>query len=138
MEKTKEYTNGDVTVIWKPGLCIHSGKCVQGMPEVFKPKDRPWIQADGAESEKLMKVIDRCPSGALSYRKSGEQTSNDANATSEKTKVEVLKNGPLMVTGPLEVTHADGSSEVKKRNTAFCRCGRTGNIPFCDGSHNDN
>lgn len=136
MEITKEYTNGEVTVVWKPKLCIHSAKCVQGMPDVFKPKDKPWIQAGGADSEKLMKTIDRCPSGALSYYKKGETTGGEPTAATSGTKVEVLENGPLMVSGPLEVTLPDGSTQMKKRNVAFCRCGKTGNVPFCDGSHN--
>ena len=51
------------------------------------------------------------------------------------TKVEVLENGPLMVKGSIEITHTDGSKETKTRNTAFCRCGKTGKTPYCDGSH---
>ncbi|MDT0556561.1 CDGSH iron-sulfur domain-containing protein [Patiriisocius hiemis] len=54
----------------------------------------------------------------------------------ENTKVEVLENGPLMVHGSTTIVHTDGSTEEKQRATAFCRCGKTGNIPFCDGSHN--
>ncbi len=136
MEITKEYTNGEVTVVWKPKLCIHSAKCVQGMPEVFKPKDKPWIQAEGADSEKLMKTIDRCPSGALSYYIKGESSSVESASESSSTTVEVLENGPLMVSGPLEVVLPDGSTQTKKRNAAFCRCGKSGNVPYCDGSHN--
>ncbi|MCH8494616.1 MAG: (4Fe-4S)-binding protein, partial [Balneolales bacterium] len=39
----KEYTNGEITIVWQSGKCIHSGNCVKGSPEVFQPKDRPWI-----------------------------------------------------------------------------------------------
>lgn len=136
MEKTKEYTNGDVTVVWKPGLCIHSAKCVHGMPDVFKPKDKPWIQAEGANSEQLMKTIDRCPSGALSYYREGDTELVGSSAGTSPFTVEILEDGPLMVSGPFVVTYRDGRTEEKKRNTAFCRCGQTGNVPFCDGSHN--
>ena len=59
----------------------------------------------------------------------GSQTSNF------RTTVEVLDNGPLMVYGPLSVKHSDGKEEQKERNTAFCRCGKSDNKPFCDGSH---
>jgi len=135
MEVKKEYSHDGVTVVWKPGLCIHSGKCVQGLPHVFKPKDKPWIQPENATGEELMKTIDRCPSGALSYYAGDVANSEENNKAMENTKVEILDNGPLMVSGPVMITHSDGSTEIKNRNTAFCRCGKTGNIPFCDGSH---
>ncbi len=43
-QKSKEYTNGELTVVWKPGLCIHSAKCVEALPEVYHPKEKPWIK----------------------------------------------------------------------------------------------
>lgn len=137
MSITKEYSNGDLTVVWKPGLCIHSKKCVHGLPDVFKPNDKPWIQVENASSESLMTTIDTCPSGALSYYKTADgPPSEEKQDTMKETKVEVLENGPLMVHGTVEVVHTDGSTETRKRSAAFCRCGKTGNIPFCDGSHN--
>ena len=63
----KEYTNGELTIVWKPGKCIHSGICVKTLPEVYKPKEKPWIQPEGATTEELKAQIDQCPSRALSY-----------------------------------------------------------------------
>ena len=68
MAEEKEYSNGELTVVWKPDVCIHSGNCVKGLPEVFKPGERPWVKVDKASSEELRKTIDTCPSGALSYK----------------------------------------------------------------------
>ena len=51
----------------KPELCIHSGRCVRGLPEVFKPKEKPWITPEGSTTEKIIAQVKRCPSGALSY-----------------------------------------------------------------------
>ena len=62
-----KYTNGEVTVVWKPNLCIHSGNCARGLQEVFKPREKPWIKMDGATSERIMEQVKKCPSGALSY-----------------------------------------------------------------------
>ena len=64
---TKEYTNGEITIVWQSGKCIHSGNCVKGNPEVFKPREKPWITPENSNSEKIMRTIDTCPSGALSY-----------------------------------------------------------------------
>ena len=67
MEIKKEYSNGEVTVVWQPALCIHSAKCVIGMPTVFKPKEKPWIQMGDEASEEIMRTVNRCPSGAITY-----------------------------------------------------------------------
>lgn len=67
MAGKKEYTNGEVTVVWQSELCVHSAKCALGLPKVFKPKDRPWIQMGDVESEKICRVVDKCPSGAISW-----------------------------------------------------------------------
>ena len=66
-QKTFKYSNGEVTIVWKPDLCIHSGNCVRGLSDVFKPRQKPWINADGASTEKIIDQVKKCPSGALSY-----------------------------------------------------------------------
>jgi uncharacterized Fe-S cluster protein YjdI len=66
-ESEKGYTNGEITVLWKPGVCIHSGKCVQGLGGVFDVSARPWINMQGAKTERIIKQVEQCPSGALSY-----------------------------------------------------------------------
>ena len=135
MEKKKEYSNGEITVVWKPGICIHSENCVNGLPSVFKPNDSPWIQVDEVNSDELMNTIDKCPSGALSYYKNTDGSSNEKANVVDEIRVEIFDNGPLVVHGTMEITHTDGHKEIKKRSSAFCRCGKTGNNPFCDGSH---
>jgi uncharacterized Fe-S cluster protein YjdI len=68
MEKKFEYSNDDITIIWQPDLCKHSGVCVRTLPAVYHPKDRPWINPANATTEELIQQINHCPSGALSYR----------------------------------------------------------------------
>jgi uncharacterized Fe-S cluster protein YjdI len=132
MGKTKEYSNGEVTVVWKPEACIHSAICAKGLPEVFKPGERPWVKIDAATTNAIVDQVKACPSGALSYYMNAD---GDQSSETLKTKVEVLENGPLLVYGTLNVTHKDGSFEVKNKTTAFCRCGHSNNKPYCDGAH---
>jgi uncharacterized Fe-S cluster protein YjdI len=66
-ESEKAYSNGEITVLWKPGVCIHSGKCVQGLGEVFDVSARPWINMEGSITEHIIEQVEQCPSGALSY-----------------------------------------------------------------------
>jgi uncharacterized Fe-S cluster protein YjdI len=63
----KEYTNGEVTVVWQSGKCTHSANCVRNSPDVFQPKEKPWIKIDGASTQKIIETIKKCPSGALTY-----------------------------------------------------------------------
>jgi len=64
---TKHYTKDGLTVIWKSGLCIHSTNCWRGLGEVFDPQVNPWINMDGADKERIIEQVKKCPSGALSY-----------------------------------------------------------------------
>jgi len=63
----KEYDNGEVVITWHLEKCTHSGNCVRGLPRVFKPKSKPWIEIENAGSEELVNQIKKCPSGALDY-----------------------------------------------------------------------
>lgn len=66
MEITKEYTNGEVTIVWKPQLCIHAANCARGLPQVFQPKEKPWIKPEAASTQNIIDQVLKCPSGALS------------------------------------------------------------------------
>lgn len=65
MEKTYETDN--LIIHWKPELCEHARECVRGLPQVFDVNKKPWVMPENASDEEIMKVIDRCPSKALSY-----------------------------------------------------------------------
>ena len=54
-------------------------------------------------------------------------------------KVQVLKNGPLLVSGEIEILNSDGQPVASpKQPAALCRCGHAASKPFCDGSHRKN
>lgn len=67
-EIVKEYEKDELVIIWKPKMCIHAGECVKRLPEVYKPKEKRWVQPENATKEALIDQINHCPSGALSYR----------------------------------------------------------------------
>lgn len=62
----KKYEKDDVTVGWEPEKCIHAGFCARQLSEVFKPKEKPWIQTENATKERIIEQVGKCPSGALS------------------------------------------------------------------------
>ena len=62
----QEYSNDKITVRYDEKICIHAGKCVQGLPQVFDVGKNPWINVAGANVEAIRQTIRQCPSGALS------------------------------------------------------------------------
>jgi uncharacterized Fe-S cluster protein YjdI/CDGSH-type Zn-finger protein len=129
----KEYSNKEIKVIWNPEKCIHARECVKGLPEVFCRDSTPWINMNAASSEEIMKVVDRCPSGALTYEKVG---SEDEGRPSEPcARIKVMKNGPLLVEGGCSLIDTEGNELSGQGSYALCRCGRSGKKPFCDGTH---
>ena len=67
-EMKKEYSNNEVTIVWKPELCEHAGECVKALPKVYNPKERPWIKAENATGDEIKAQVAKCPSGALSIK----------------------------------------------------------------------
>lgn len=65
----KTYEKEDIKVVWKQELCKHAAECAKGLPSVFKPKEKPWIQTEDASKDEIIEVVERCPSGALSIEK---------------------------------------------------------------------
>jgi uncharacterized Fe-S cluster protein YjdI len=65
---TKEYSNGEINVVWQSGKCIHSGNCVKNLSAVFQPKSQPWIKVENGSTEDIVSAVGKCPSGALSIK----------------------------------------------------------------------
>ncbi len=148
---TREYAGAGITVHWDSDRCIHSERCVRGAPTVFDRSARPWVQADGAPADEVARVIDTCPSGALSYTRTdgvpngrrGRAIDEDPTASTRSdrehadgTPVTITpeRNGPLHVSGPVVIAGPAGDREVVEAAT-LCRCGHSGSKPHCDGSH---
>ncbi len=130
--KKKEYTTQNLTVVWQPDLCVHSGICVKGLPEVFKPKQSPWIELSNADSKAIIEQVKRCPSGALTLK---NISINMENPISEKVRVEVIPNGPLVIHTSCAISKPNGEIVEKENRASMCRCGASANKPFCDGAH---
>ena len=125
------YRSDKIAVYWDPTQCIHVGFCFRGLPGVFKPQARPWVEVDQADPEQIAEVVMRCPSGALRFERldGGPQ-----EPVPEETTISAQPNGPLYLRGRLRIVQEDGSERVETR-VALCRCGNSANKPFCDGTH---
>lgn len=138
--KIYEYTSTDdagreetVSVTWDQKRCIHAAECVKNLPAVFDTDRSPWIDPDQADADAIEDTVHKCPTGALHLTRDGD----DPESAPAETHVSVFPNGPLLVRGNVEVVNSDGDVVLHDTRMALCRCGRSGNQPLCDGSHDD-
>lgn len=77
---------------------------------------------------------------ANGFSADGRLPTNDQPAAeeSERLTIRATANGPLMLRGPFELVDAAGTTVYRGNRAALCRCGGSGNKPFCDGTHNRN
>lgn len=64
----KKYDKEDIEITWNSEICVHAGLCARQLPEVFKPKEKPWIQTANASKERIVEQVAKCPSRALSIQ----------------------------------------------------------------------
>ena len=144
-KSTMKYTNGEVTVVWKPDTCIHSRICWTELREVFDPVKRPWVNMEGGSTERIIEQVRKCPSGALSYLMNAQEPGTSTHPQPEITgeaaeivNIEIRPNGPILISTDCRITHSNGEIEIKKGKASLCRCGGSANKPYCDGSHRSN
>ncbi|MFN2613195.1 MAG: (4Fe-4S)-binding protein [Actinomycetota bacterium] len=128
----REYQNEKIRVTWEADLCIHYGACTRFLPAVFRPAERPWVDVDAATADELADIVRRCPTGALHYeRLDGEKQEQPE----DPMVVCVQKGGPLFLRGEIHMKDHRGNTIRDDTRVALCRCGRSNNKPFCDGTH---
>lgn len=130
--KVKVYKGEKINVSYDVKRCMHAAECVNGgLKSVFDNTQRPWVQPDGSSPDRIIDVIERCPSGALHY----DLVSNQEVA--ETNSVRVQTDSALFLRGDISVQDADGNTVIEETRLALCRCGQSKNKPFCDYSHHD-
>ena len=129
-----DYPGKNATVSWNGPLCIHIGECGRAKGELFVGGRKPWCQPDLVTDTEVQEVVERCPTGALSVRLTDGSRPEKADPVNT---VQVAYNGPLFVRGELELEAAPENVPGLKFRVALCRCGQSGNKPFCDNSHED-
>lgn len=129
--KPHEYQGQEIVVKFDLGRCIHAAECVKGLPAVFEPDRRPWIEPDQADADAVAEVVSRCPTGALTFER---LDGGPAEKTPEANQAVAVPNGPMFARGKLSLTLPDGQT-LEASRLALCRCGASENKPFCDNRH---
>lgn len=129
-ERAKTLGGTGVTVTDDRGICTHAGFCANRITNVWKAAKA--IDDDPELRQQIIEMVSRCPSGALAYLVDGEAAEPEL-----PVQIAVQKDGPLLVTGGVRVTSADGQTVEIRNRMALCRCGHSKIKPLCDGSHQD-
>jgi len=127
-KKVEVVRGSKLTVLFEGGRCIHSRHCVLDAPRVFlanTPGD--WIYPDTMSAEALVGVAKSCPSGAIRYER---HDGGEPESAPEVNQLRIRENGPYAVHAPLVLAGKDDGFRA-----TLCRCGHSGNKPWCDGSH---
>jgi len=135
-KRLQTYEAPGITVTYDPNLCVHAAECVRGLPAVFDPEEKRWIRPERATPDEVERAVARCPTGALRAIRPGAVPAPAAEKPSAApVVVRLLEHGPLVVSGPIRIETEAGEVVLEGEKAALCRCGGTGNPPFCDGSH---
>lgn len=130
--KLHEFKTDAIAVTWSRARCIHAAACVQGLPEVFEPGQRPWVMPANAAPDQVAAVVKRCPTGALHFQRAD---GGAPEGIPERNWGMVSRSGPLFMKGDLRLMSAEGREVLRDTRVALCRCGASKNKPFCDNSH---
>lgn len=133
MRKLHTYEADEIAIDFDASRCIHSEECVRGLPAVFDPDRRRWIDPTAADPDRIAEVVERCPTGALHYRR---KDGGAAERPPDENVARVGPDGPVYVRGDLRIELSDGEV-LEETRVALCRCGASGDKPFCDGSHEE-
>ncbi|MEN6609362.1 MAG: CDGSH iron-sulfur domain-containing protein [Methanoregulaceae archaeon] len=133
-EGAKEIRGPTLTLTDNEHLCVHARFCMRagGIWNLVR-------QSDNSEAREIaIEEASNCPSGRLGVydNATGEAVEPDL----EKSIVVIEypargEHGPLWVRGGIPLVSADGRPYEVRNRVTLCRCGKTENQPFCDGSH---
>lgn len=65
-KRTYQRGDGSLAIYWNSDVCSHCQNCWRSLPAVFNPNRRPWVDPDAASVEEITRVVNECPSQAIS------------------------------------------------------------------------
>lgn len=128
----RPYKGQAINVTYDVRRCIHAAECVRGLPATFNRHQIPWVEPDKSPANDVAEVIMRCPSGALRFER---KDAGLPEPTPAANTVTLVPDGPLYVRGEVKIISSQGETLHRDTRISLCRCGNSGNKPFCDNSH---
>jgi CDGSH-type Zn-finger protein len=115
------------------GTCAHIGRCSRNLPSVFHHPGVFVTIEGGGSTEEIIEIVRDCPSGALGYARDGKMYGGEAR----EPEIYVAENASYFIRGSVELEGEPMNKGANHEHYALCRCGRSKNKPFCDGTHWD-
>jgi len=131
-ERVIKYKGQHLDIYFHVDRCNHFAACLSGAPEVFNLMRKPWIRPDAAAADKIIRVIEKCPTGALHYRRHDD---GQEEMTPTENSGQITRHGPIYLRGNLEVLDENGEKIIEDTRLGLCRCGKSRHKPHCDGEH---
>jgi CDGSH-type Zn-finger protein len=125
------YVGKEIVVLDNRGTCCHFGNCTDHLPDVFQHEGEPFVTPDGASPDKVVDIVRACPSGALGYIRDGQRYEGEQR----EQEIYVAQDASYYVRGGIELEGEPMNEGAMREHYALCRCGKSKNKPFCDGSH---
>lgn len=132
-EMAETYEGPELTLTDAEGLCASARFCHRagGTWNLTEQSDNPEARKTAIEE-----ACD-CPSGRLvAHDKEGNAIEPEFTPSIGVVKdPQAGKDGPLWARGGIPVESAAGETYEIRNRVTLCRCGKSSNKPFCDGSH---
>lgn len=117
-------------------LILHGNfTIVNGAGEVIVEDTRATLCRCGASSNKPFCDNSHIAIGFRAPTTINEPPDISETAADGKLHIETTTTGPLHITGTFTVLNSRGEPIYHGTDESFCRCGASGNSPFCDNSH---
>lgn len=129
--RAEVYVGDGVVMTDDHTLCEHAGYCGDRFTNVWRMIRRT---SDPEIRERLQRMVSLCPSGALDYARA--EGADPVEPVFEPS-IAVIRDGPLWVRGGIPIESSDGTTYEVRNRVTLCRCGRSSNKPFCDGTHKE-
>jgi CDGSH-type Zn-finger protein len=134
-ERARAYEGNGIVMYDDRSICTHAGFCGTAVTNVWK---MIAATADTNVRVQVAGMVERCPSGALSYALADHGDGDIVEIEPDlPAQVAVTPDGPLWVTGGVPVETSSGRSLEPRNRVTLCRCGASANKPLCDGSHKE-
>lgn len=135
LEQAKKISGDKLDMCDCEGLCSGARFC-------HNKQGSAWELTKNSGNPKSKKMAIQqccnCPSGRLvAYdKKTGKAIEPKFKKSISLTEDPEMKvSGPIWVKGEVPIESSNGQEYEKRNRVTLCRCGKSQNKPFCDGSH---
>ena len=130
-DREVDHAGEKIVVKDDPSLCVHAGFCGNRITNIWN------MVAETADTQvraQVMAMVERCPSGRLSFALDADSENVEPDLPKE---IAVIPDGPLWVSGGIPVERRDGQPLETRNRVTLCRCGHSSKKPLCDGTHKE-